>query len=130
MRFAWIQEHQKEYAVKILCQIAEVSRSGFYAWQTRPPSVRAQRIATLIGQIRVAHQKSRGTYGSPRVTVELKAQQVQSCRNTVAKYMREAGIRSRIKRRFVPCTTESDHSHPVARNLLDRNFAAAAPNAK
>jgi transposase InsO family protein len=114
----------------MMCQLLQVSRSGFYAWRDRPISHRGERIATLTDQIRQAHQSSRGTYGSPRITMELKAQKVAVCENTVAKYMKEAGIRSKIKRPFVPCTTESNHRHPVAENLLDRNFTAPRPNTR
>jgi putative transposase len=111
---------------RILC----VSRSGFYVWQRRRPSKRQERQMKLSEQIHESHRQSRGTYGSPRVTADLNALGVKVCRNTVAKYMRKTGLKSKIKRRFVPRTTDSDHPHPVACNHLDRDFAAAAPNAK
>ena len=130
MRFAWIKEHQKEYGVKLMCQLLEVSRSGFYLWRDRAPSPREKRGEELIVQIAAAHQASRGTYGSPRVTVELQAQGIRICENTVAKYMQKAGLRSKVKRPFVPRTTDANHPHPVAANLLDRNFAAPAPGTK
>jgi putative transposase len=116
--------------VNLLCRVLRVSRSGFYAWLNRAPSQRRQRALTLIGRIRSSHAASRGTYGSPRVTADLNAQGVRACRNTIAKYMRENRLRSRIKRRFVPRTTDSNHPHPVAANLLDRDFKASAPNTR
>jgi len=116
--------------MKLMCQLLKVSRSGVYASRDRAPSKRARRAAELSEQIAAAHRASRGTYGSPRVTVELKAQGVKACENTVAKYMRKAGLRSMAKRPFVPRTTDSNHPHPVAANLLERNFAAPTPNAK
>jgi len=117
--------------VKILCQVLNVSRSGYYAWRKRPPlSKRSQRRAELSRQIKRAYEESRRSYGSPRITVELKSCGVQVCLNTVAKYMREDGVFVRPPRRFVPRTTDGDHGHPIAPNLLERDFAATAPNQK
>jgi putative transposase len=120
----------KEYPVNLMCKVLKVSRSGFYNWLKRPPCARAQWKAQLIEQIRHNYQKSRKTYGSPRITVELKARKIRVCENTVAKYMRTAGLKAMKKRRFVPRTTESNHPHPIAPNLLNREFEAAAPNRK
>lgn len=125
-----IKKHEKEYPVKLWCRTLEVSRSGFYAWRDRAASKRRAREVKLTEQIVLAHASSRGTYGSPRITVELKATGTSVSENTIAKYMRKAGVRSLIKRRFVPRTTESNHAHAVAPNRLDRDFQAAAVNTK
>ena len=130
MRFQFIHERCKEYPVTLLCRMLQVSRSGYYAWRDRPASVRRQRREELLRQIRQMHEQSRGTYGSPRVTIELKETGVSISRNTVAKYMRESGILAQPRRRFVPRTTDSDHEHPIAANRLDRDFAADRPNRK
>jgi putative transposase len=116
--------------VTLMCDILQVSRAGYYAWRDRPISARRQRRDGLIEQIRTVHQDSHGTYGSPRVTVELKAQGQQVCQNTVAKYMRLAEVRVTPKRRFMPRTTDSDHTYPIAPNVLDRNFQATEPDTK
>lgn len=116
--------------MKLMCQMMQVTRSGYYAWRDRPQSTRQQRRVELVEQIRQAHVDSRGTYGSPRITVELKEQGIDVCQNTVAKYMRENGVFVKPRRRFVPQTTNSDHPHPIAPNVLDRDFAATAPNQK
>jgi putative transposase len=113
-----------------MCQILKVSRSGFYAWQKRPESPKAFRKQEVIEQIRNVHAKSHGIYGSPRVTLDLAEQGIKTCVNTVAKYMQEAGICSKIKRRFRVSTTDSRHDCPIAPNLLDRQFEASAPNQK
>ena len=113
-----------------MCQVLQVSRSGYYAWTRRPPSDRAQRRAELVEQIRTAHQQSNGTYGSPRVHAELTEQQVEVCVNTVAKLMKEEGICSRRRQRFVVHTTDANHDLPVAPNLLDRQFDAELPDQK
>jgi transposase InsO family protein len=131
VRFAFVKDNRSRYPVAVLCDVLSVSRSGFYAWARRPAeSGRARRRAELVEQVRAAHAESRRTYGSPRVTKALKASGVKACENTVAKVMREQRIRSKVVRRFRVRTTDSAHAHPVADNLLDRNFAAAAPDAK
>jgi putative transposase len=116
--------------VNVMCRMLNVTRSGYYAWRDRPRSRRAERRVELVKQIRQAHQHSRGTYGSPRVTVELKEHGMAVSENTVAKYMRAARIAVTPAKRFQPRTTDSDHPHPVAPNVLDRDFAATAPNQK
>jgi putative transposase len=116
--------------VNVMCQMLNVTRSGYYAWRDRPRSRCRERRIELVKRIRRVHQDSRATYGSPRITVELKDQGLEVCENTVAKYMREHGLGVKPQRRFVPRTTDSDHPHPIAANALDRNFKAAAPNQK
>jgi transposase InsO family protein len=130
VRFAFVKDNRSRYPVAVLCDVLSVSRSGFYAWAKRPESGRARRRAELAEHVRAAHADSRRTYGSPRVTKALKASGVKACENTVAKVMREQQIRSKVVRRFRVRTTDSAHAHPVADNLLDRNFAAAVPDAK
>jgi putative transposase len=130
VRFAFIDHRREEFPVTLMCEMLDVSRSGYYAWRGRPPSPRESRRAGLTAKIRSAHEASRGTYGSPRVTVELKAAGLATCVNTVAKYMRQAGVRVTPRRRFVPRTTDPDHPHPLAANVLDRDFRAAAPDRK
>jgi putative transposase len=109
-----------------MCKVLQVSRSGYYDWvkaQSRPPGKRALRRVALTEQIRKAHQDSRQLYGSPRVFEQLKRSGVKVCRNTVARLMKQAGIRSRLRRRFIVHTTDSNHAHAVADNLLARRFA-------
>ncbi len=130
MRFAWIKQQAHHWPVTLMCELLEVSLGGYYGWTRRPPSKRSEREAKVTEQIRQVHEASRGTYGSPRVTAELKAKGETVSENTVARYMRKAGVRSKIKRPFVPRTTDANHPHPVAKNLLDRDFTAAAPNRK
>jgi len=117
--------------VNLMCQVLKVTRSGFYAWRNRPASARSKRRQQLIERIKSVHETSRRTYGSPRIAAELKASDdVVACENTVAKYMRIAGICASRKKRFVPCTTNSNHPHPIAPNRLDRDFSAPKPNTK
>jgi len=130
MRFNFIQDHRRRWPVRLMCKLLEVSVGGFYRRLTRPPSPRQKRAAELTEKIRAVHQRSRQTYGSPRVTADLKEQGVVVCENTVAKLMKQAQIAAEIKRRFVPRTTDSTHDHPIAANRLQQDFAATAPNEK
>jgi putative transposase len=113
-----------------MCEVLQVSRSGFYAWMNRAPSERQLRQEQLIEAIRRSHQDSHGRYGSPRIYEDLAEQKVKVCVNTVAKLMKQAEIHSVMHRKFVVKTTDSNHDLPVAPNLLDRQFKAERPDQK
>jgi putative transposase len=130
VKFAFIEEHLSAFAVDRACDVLEVSRSGYYAWRRRPESARAARREELAVKIEAVHLESKCVYGSPRVYEALKAQGESVCENTVARVMREREIRVKTKRKFVPCTTDSNHRQPVAANVLDRQFTAELPNQK
>ena len=126
MKHRYIEGHRHRYGVKVLCDVLQVSRSGYYAARRRPPSARRQRQAVLTARIREIHAASRETYGAPRVHAELQAQDVPCCRNTVAKLMREAQIVPRSVRRF-RITTDSRNTQASA-DLVQRRFEAQQPN--
>lgn len=130
MKFAWITEHRDCFEVEQMCETLGVSKSGYYDSLKRAPSVQATVRAGLLKEIRAIYERSRGTYGSPRVYEELKARRVKVSKNTVAKLMRKAALRSKIKRSFVPRTTDSRHAYPVAENRLAQDFSASRPNCK
>ncbi|MCX7420463.1 MAG: IS3 family transposase [Planctomycetia bacterium] len=126
-RFGFIQEHRGTWSVMAMCRVLNVSPSGFYAWRTRPPNQWTQRRGELRQQIKDIFVKSRSTYGSPRVHAELIARGIPCCQKTVAKIMQHAGLHAIIRRKF-QITTDSNHSLPVAENLLERKFSPARPN--
>jgi len=103
----------------MMCEVLEVSRSGFYAWSRRKPSKRGDE--RLVVEIHAAHRTGRGCYGSPRVLRELRAQGFHVGRHRVARLMREQGLRGTPRRRF-RVTTTSDPSLAVASNQLERRF--------
>jgi transposase InsO family protein len=111
-----------------MCEVLQVSRAGYYAFDKRPPSHRQQRRAQLEGEIRRAHMDSRKLYGSPRIHRQLLAGGIKVSLNTVAKVMRQRQIRSKIHKKFKPRTTDSSHGLAVADNLLDRRFHWKRPN--
>jgi putative transposase len=130
VRYTFVKEHRRRWRVGVMCRVLKVSRSGFYAWQRRKPSHRALREAELIEKIRKVHEQSRGLYGYPRAHRALLIDGEVVSRNTVARLMRKAKIRGKTRKRYVPRTTDSRHHKPVADNLLNRDFAAAAANRK
>jgi putative transposase len=107
-----------EYPVQKLCSTFAVSRSGYYTWLQGKDSLRAQRDRELQVQIAAIHAKSDGTYGSPRVTVELCEKGERVGRHRVARLMRAKGLQGRQKRRYRVMTTDSRHSEPIAPNHL------------
>jgi transposase InsO family protein len=113
-----------------MCRVLDVSVSGFYARHDRPASKRTKRRMELTSKIKTAHERSRRTYGSPRVAAQLRADGESVSVNTVARLMRRSEIRVTPRRRFVPRTTESDPSHRAFDNTLDRQFDAELPNRK
>jgi putative transposase len=118
---------EKAYPIAVLCSVLGVSRSGFHAWRKRPVAPRTRSDAQLAAQVTAVHERSRKTYGSPRVHAELRAKGVRVGKKRIERLMRENGLEARRKRRFRK-TTDSKHSHPIAPNVVARKFDVAAPN--
>ena len=127
MKFAFIEASRVAFPIGVMCKVLEVSRSGYYAWEKFPTPARAKADAQLAVEISAAHQRSRGIYGSPRVHRELRARGVRVGRKRVERLMRKNGIQGRQKRRFRR-TTNSNHTQPIAPNVLERRFDPKAPN--
>ena len=106
------------YPVKTLCEVFSISRSGYYTWLKAGTSPRALQNQALQSRIAVIHAQSRGTYGSPRVAVELREQGERVGHNRVARLMRGSGLQGRQKRRWRVRTTDSRHDEPIAPNHL------------
>jgi putative transposase len=131
MKYRFIADHSPEFPVTRMCRVLTVSTSGYYAWRERPQSQRAQDNLELVDRIKEVHAASRETYGSPRVHAELvQGQGIHCNKKRVERLMRIHDIRGRQRRRRRVKTTDSNHSLPVAPNLLDRQFEADLPNRK
>ncbi len=114
-----------------MCRLLEVSRSGFYAWLRREEGEvgpRALENRRLIERIKAIHAKSRETYGSPRIHAELRKSGDECGKNRVARLMSQAGIRSKVRKKFRVKTTNSNHAYPIAPNLLRDRAAPVLPN--
>jgi len=128
VKFRFIAAQKAHHSLNLLCRCLRVTRSGFYAWQQRSEPARARRDRQLKVLIRASFAASKGRYGSPRIHRDLlDDHQERVSRKRVIRLMQEDGLRARGRKRFT-CTTMSDHDQPVATNLLDRDFTAAAPN--
>ena len=131
MKYAWIEKHRRSYSTTMMCELLSVSRSGLNAARARTPSRRTLDDEQLVKQIRHSQHKHRGRYGRRRMTTEVSQAQGRAVNHKrVARVMREHGLQSHKRRRFRVPTTDSKHAHPVAPNVLARDFAAAAPNQK
>jgi transposase InsO family protein len=130
LRFAFIAQHRAEFEIKIMCQVLEVSQSGYYAWRQRPESSQARANRALSQHIQAIHVHSRSTYGVRRVHAALMQQQVMCGKHRVARLMRAAGLRGKGRARHRPSTTHSDPTRTVVANILNRDFTAARPNQK
>jgi len=120
--------NQATFPISIMARVLGVSKAGFYAWRRRPPSARARADAALLKRIRTVHAGSRETYGAPRVHAELRAGGERHGRKRIAQLMRDAGLVGASRRRRGPITTRRDKTARPAPDLVDRNFAAKAPN--
>jgi putative transposase len=123
-----IDAEKANHSVSLLCKVLKVSRSGYYDWKDRPPSKRDQENAALTERIREIHHRSRETYGYLRVHAELRALGVRCNRKRVARLMRKDGLRGCMRGRRRKHTTRQDPSAIPAPDLVERKFAAPAPN--
>ena len=129
MKYAFIEEHKPAYPVQILCHVLQVRANGYYAWRQRPVSQRQRNNDRLDVHIKAIFAQHRQRYGSPRITEELREQGHPCSENRVAARMNALHIQAKAKRKY-KATTQSSHDLPVAPNLLQQNFQAAAPNEK
>ena len=121
-----MKEMRLDYSIPPMCRIFKVTASGYYAWLKRPPSRRAQEEERLEAEIRAAHKRTRGTYGSERLKTDLAEHGVKVGVFRIRRIRKKLGIRCKQKRKF-KATTDSTHTLPVAANLLDQKFTASAP---
>ena len=125
-RFRFVADHRATYEVKRLCENVEVSRPAFYAWTKRPAPPRAKTNSDLMSLITEIHDRSRGTYGEPRITGQLHKRGQEVNHKRVARLMRVHGLVGVSNRR------KWRRGHPTtsvpAPDLLERDFTATAPN--
>jgi len=120
-----MKDYRKEFSVGKMCKAFKVSRSAFYSSLNYLPSERDNENRMLLAEIRRIHAQSKASYGSPRITKELKARGIKASEPRVARLMKMHKIRAVHKKKFV-VTTDSKHSFPVAQNKLNQVFKADA----
>jgi len=125
MKYQFMHDYRSAFRVKKMCRALNISRSAYYGWKRRPMSIRKKRDNELMDHIRKAYALGRKTYGSPRVTRELKSQGIVCGKNRVARLMRTEGIQAKMKRRY-KVTTHSRHTRPIVPNLLTGKIVNAS----
>jgi putative transposase len=120
--------HQAVFPIAVMARVLRVSEAGFHAWRQRLPSAHAMADAALLKRVRTIHASSRETYGAPRVHAELRAGGEKHGRKRIARLMRKAGLVGASRRRSGVTTTRRDRDARPAPDLVDRDFAASAPN--
>jgi putative transposase len=128
MKFAWIKQHDREFPAAVMCKVLDVSDSGYYDHLKLKPSTTQRRREVISQAAAKSYFDSEKVYGYRKVYEDLRAD-IDCCRETVRRIMRQIGLYSRVKRRFVH-TTDSNHTMAIADNLLERNFKACAINTK
>ena len=128
MKFQWIKQHDSEFPTAAMCKVLDVSDSGYYDHLKHRPSATQQRRELIAQAAAKSYFESERIYGYRKVYSDLPTT-IKCCEETVRRIMRQIGLFSRVKRRFVH-TTDSNHTMAIADNLLERNFKAAAINTK
>ncbi|WP_148723836.1 IS3 family transposase [Escherichia coli] len=146
-KYALIEQWRQQFPIEAMCQVFGVSRSGYYNWVQHEPSDRKQSDERLKLEIKVAHIRTRETYGTERLKLEIKVAHIRTRetygtrrlqtelaengiivgRDRLARLRKELRLRCKQKRKF-RATTNSNHNLPVAPNLLNQTFAPTAPN--
>jgi putative transposase len=122
-----MRANERLISITRMCQVLNVSRSGYYDWKSRPASARAQANEALLKHIEQVHQRARQCYGADKTWRALVAQGLRCGRHRVARLRRKAGIEARRKRRF-RITTQAREGVKPAPNVLDQRFNTSAPN--
>ena len=130
VKYAFILDYRDEFEIQLMCEVLNVSRSGFYDWWSRNNSEKKNKIDELKATMKEIFQKSRSTYGSPRMHKELLRKGFRIGKEKVAELMRDAGLKAKAAKRFKASTTDSKHKFPVQENRLNQDFATTAPNTK
>lgn len=130
MRFRFVAKHRGIWPAAWVCGALGVSRSGFHAWLTRPPSARARTNEALASQVRSFFLQSDRTYGARRVWKDMLEAGVACGLHRIERLMRTQALRARPKRRRLPSDTGERLTHSISPNLLDRQFEAPVPNRK
>lgn len=127
MKYQFVDQCCSVFRVKKMCRILDISRSGYYGWKKRIPGVRKKENEQLVHRIVFAYEYSRKTYGSPRITAELRSQGISCSEKRIARLMQLHGIVAKTKKRYT-ITTRSRHLLPIVPNHL-KEWSVERPNA-
>ena len=128
MKFGFVAKHRGIWAVDCMCGALGVSRGGFYAWLQRPRSRRSRSDEELGAKVRASFVASDRTYGARRIWHDMLAEGISCGLHRIERLMRQQGLKARPRRRRLPPDMGERQASAVAPNVLDRSFAAPAPN--
>jgi putative transposase len=129
LRYAFIAEAQSSWPVSVLCEVMQVSRSGFYAYAHRQAHRTLDRVKwELLARVKAIAAETRHSYGSRRMAQQLQEEGFSVGRAKARRLMQEAGVSVRRPRTCKPVTTNSRHGYGVADNVLARQFDVAKPD--
>ena len=126
--YGFIRAEEANHSVRTMCRVLAASRSAYYQWRDGESHQAPVGETELVVRIKATYRRNKGRYGAPRITEQLRREGLLVNRKRVARVMREHELAGRPRRSFRGCTTDSNHTEPVAANLLDRNFTVDAPN--
>jgi transposase InsO family protein len=129
VKYGFIKEHQKLFSIAVLCDVLNVSRSGYYDWLNHKPGTRTCTNRQLDLKIRTIHMENKQRYGAPRITHVLKTQNMPCSHTRVARRMQVMNLKGIAKKKF-KVTTDSSHLNPVFPNVLNRDFTTTMLNQK
>ncbi len=129
MKYEFIKANRSAFSIQKMCHVLEVSKSGYYKYQTKPESQRDKDDNILLNRIQDIYKDNNGRYGSPRIKKQLSKEQIVCSKNRVARLMSKNNIKAKARRKF-KFTTDSNHNHAVAENVLKQEFTATEINQK
>ena len=127
MIYSFIKNNEQLFPIEKMCKVLMVSSGSYYRWKKQRITARMQRKIAIKEQITLIYFESKQRYGSPRITFELHNLGYEICRITVAKYMKQLGLRSKLSKKF-KVTTNSNHNYLVVENVLNREFVVNIPS--
>ncbi|WP_410504324.1 IS3 family transposase [Flavobacterium sp. HJJ] len=127
MIYSFIKNNEQLFPIEKMCKVLKVSSGSYYRWKKQIITARSQRKITIQEQITLIYFESKQRYGSPRITLELQHFGYKISRITVAKYMKELGLRSKLSKKF-KVTTNSNHNYLIVENILNREFLVKTPS--
>ncbi len=127
MKYTFIKDNEKIFPIEKMCQILQAGRGSYYRWKKGKTTIKQKQIIAIKDQISSIYFESKQRYGSPRITLELQSLGYKISRITVAKYMKQLGLKSKLSRKF-KVTTNSNHNYLVAENVLGREFTVELPS--
>ena len=127
MIYDFIKNNEKVFPIEKMCQVLQVSSSGYYRWKRKIISNRILKMNLIKEKITSIYFESKQRYGSPRIAIELKSLDYKISRITVAKYMKQLGLKSKLSKKF-KITTDTKHNYLTVENVLNRQFTPSLPS--